>query len=412
MELCNINMEKLTGKTLFFTDIHFGLKNNSTLKLNICVKVIKEIIKKIKTDKIENCIFAGDLFHNRINLSVDTINIVIKCISALSKVCNLYLIVGNHDTYNKNTLDVNSINIFKDTPNVNIIDKDKFLNINGKITLLCPWLSDLSIYKNESVDMLVGHFEVSTKYLIASYIEENSNKNVSNENLLSSMMENDSHLKYEITDLDKINISKYKSKKSAGDLVGSFIDVVKKDGIIFSGHIHRHKEFRAKGRRFIFIGSPYEQHFGDMGNECGYYILDEDSNYKFYEIENIPKHVELKMSNLINNLDNFNYKEITGNIIQRIYDVEVDRIVDSKITQKLLDAKPFEELVPRFDVVIEENNLTKQQLESINAIKKTKLEYIRNYIDNIDKEVLEQQQLNKDILFNYLESYYKSVLDI
>ena len=39
--------------------------------------------------------------------------------------------------------------------------------------------------------------------------------------------------------------------------LGSFIDVVKPDGVIFSGHIHTRKEMLAKGRKLIFIGSPY-----------------------------------------------------------------------------------------------------------------------------------------------------------
>lgn len=48
------------------------------------------------------------------------------------------------------------------------------------------------------------------------------------------------------------------SKKKSSDLVGDFIEVVKRSGTIFSGHIHQHREFVAKRRKFIFIGSPYE----------------------------------------------------------------------------------------------------------------------------------------------------------
>jgi hypothetical protein len=48
-----------------------------------------------------------------------------------------------------------------------------------------------------------------------------------------------------------------KLKNKSSDLIRNFVDLVKKNGIIYAGHIHQHKEFVVKGREFIFIGTPY-----------------------------------------------------------------------------------------------------------------------------------------------------------
>lgn len=409
-------MDKIIGKTLLFTDIHFGLKNNSIQKLNICISVIKDIIKNIKKNNIQNCIFAGDLFHNRVNLSVDTINIVIKCIKALSKVCNVYLIIGNHDIFNKSNITINSINIFLDTPNVFIIDKPTEVDFNGKRMLLCSWLSELDGLQKETYDVLIGHFDISVKYLLASYISDNKIKAETSERILNSFITNDNFLKtdcdlkdsQQLTANDVEKIKKMKNK--ANDLIGSFVELTKKGGLIFSGHIHTHKEFISKFRHFIFIGSPYEQTIADIGNDKGIYILNEDLTYTFLKIENVPKHIILRMSNIVDNIETYDFSIVTGNIIKKIYDVNVDRVIDSKITHKIIDYKPYEELIPEFEVDInnEEHDII---TESVECIQKSKLEYIRNYISNIDKKILEEQSLDTTKLFSILQEYYEKLIN-
>ena len=44
-------------------------------------------------------------------------------------------------------------------------------------------------------------------------------------------------------------------------------------------------------------------------------------------------------------------------------------------------------------------------------IKKSKLEYIKNYIDNIDKAVLSEQEIDAARLYKMLEEYYEKVTE-
>lgn len=384
-------MENITGKVLITTDWHIGLKQNSKSRLDIVVAAIKNMLDFVVKNKITTIIFCGDLFHERVAVNVNSLNVAINCVQSLAKYAKIYMIIGNHDSHLKNSIDINSLNIFKDTPNVILIDKPTQVSINGNISLLVPWLGDISTQNECTYDMVFGHFDVSAKYLIKSYIEENKNKT-------SATI----HLK----ELDDT----VKSNSSIGDLVGNFVDIVKNNGVIFSGHIHQHKEFLSKGRKFILIGDPYQQNLGEKNYSCGFYMLDEKNNYSFHEIQDLPKHIELLMSTIVKNIDDFDFSIVKNNIIHKIYDIDVDAKTDSIISQKINDLLPYEELLPDYEVKIFDSiDETTIQNETIDLIKKSKLEYIRKYIDNIDKKVLSEQNLDSDKLYSILEQYYNQV---
>ena len=71
---------------------------------------------------------------------------------------------------------------------------------------------------------------------------------------------------------------------------------------------------------------------------------------------------------------------------------------------------PYEELLPDYEVELSFSYDMKIQNESIELIKKSKLEYVRNYINNIDKKVLDEQGIDKDKLFSVIEQHYNKVV--
>jgi len=217
--------------------------------------------------------------------------------------------------------------------------------------------------------MMFGHFDVSREYLIKSYVEEHS------KNVVSDAIKDKLDAEIELTP----------SKKStAGDLVGDFIDKVKKNGAIFSGHIHGRKEFISKGRNFILIGDPYQQNMGERDYSCGFYVLDSENKYSFCPIDSVPKHIDLKMSTIVKDIDAFDFSIVKGNIIHKTYDVEVSVTDDAKISQKITDWQPYEELLPDYDVQMPLTSALSSQNQSIELIRKSKMDYVKNYIQNID----------------------------
>ena len=396
-------MEILDGKTIVFSDQHFGVKGNSPLRQKIGVQAIKEILAYAKKSKTKNIIFCGDWFHSRATLDVSTLDIAYKCVQALAKQCKLWMILGNHDLYLKNSTEVSSVNIFKNDSNVVVVDKPLEVMLNSKRALLVPWLANLDGFKRDSYDFMLGHFEISSKFLVQSYIEEHSGKLEASE-AVSSILDEDDFLG------DPGAASAQPSKSS--ELLGSFIELVRpKTGVILAGHIHQHKEMLAKnGRKFIFIGTPYEQNLGELGNACGFYEISEEGKLKFNKLDKLPKHIQLKTSEIKKiGLDKFDFGEVSGNIVQKIYDEELTQAEEAKLLQKINDFKPYEELLPEYKVAVQYALKSKDDQTSVELLQKSKLEYIRNYIDNMDDKVLEASNVARDELFGILEAYYKRV---
>ena len=404
-------MLKLTGNSLIFTDIHFGIRNNSKKRLQICVQIIKEIINACKKYDVKQIFFAGDYFHSRNSLDVYTINVALKCCRSLAKAAKLYIIIGNHDVFSKNTVNISSANIFKDIPNVNIIDMSEVIELNGQRVLLAPWLTDLSKYSPESVDLAIGHFDPPTNYLIKSYIEEHSSNKLKTNEEIKALLEKDSFLTYSNDILiDNSKLEKINSKNSE-NYIGNIVDPCKKGGIIYSGHIHGHRESNVKGRTLIFIGSPYQTTMGERDKQCGFYVLDSNNARTFIPITDVPKHIEIKISDIIEKgINDFDFSIVRKNIIKKVYDIQIDNVTEAKINQRISDNQPFEELLSDWAIKVTRND-TQISNSSIEAIKRSKLDYIKTYIDNINDKDLEEKHISKDRVYSILKSYYEQIIE-
>ena len=296
------------------------------------------------------------------------------------------------------------MNIFRGNDQIKVIDQPTEVMLNSKKALLVPWLANLDGFKKDSYDFMLGHFEISSKFLIQNYIEEHSGKLEASKAVSSELDEDDF--------LGDPGVANDQSSK-ATELLGSFIELVKpKTGIILAGHIHQHKEMLAKnGRKFIFIGTPYEQNLGELGNACGFYEISEEGKLKFIKLDKLPRHIQLKTSEVKKiGFDKFDFSDVSGNIVQKIYDEELTQSEEAKLAQKINDFKPYEELLPEYKVAIQYALKSKDDQTSVELLQKSKLEYIRNYIDNIDDKVLEASNVDRDELFGILETYYKRVV--
>ena len=163
----------------------------------------------------------------------------------------------------------------------------------------------------------------------------------------------------------------------------------------------------SKGRWFSFVGSPYQQNLGEIGCKCGFYIIDEENNAKFVELDGIPKHIEVRVSQMLK--DDFDFSCIKGNIVHKIYDVDIEAADDAKLSQKINDQQPYEELMPDYEVTLKDTSTTEITDESIALIKKSKMEYVKRYVGNIDKKILEAEGLEADKLIAVLENHYDMV---
>lgn len=72
--------------------------------------------------------------------------------------------------------------------------------------------------------------------------------------------------------------------------------------------------------------------------------------------------------------------------------------------------KPFEELLPDYEIAVKEESGEQVINESVELLKKSKLEYISNYVDNISQKALDESRLDRKKLYETLEKYYNAVV--
>ncbi len=157
-------------KVAILADTHAGVRNNSPVFMNHQIRFFEEVFfPYVKEHNIKHMIHLGDIFDRR----KDTNNFVIyewdrRVFAKWDEVFEqTHIIIGNHDTYFKNT---NSVN----TPEKFLGRYDSFrfyaqpqeLNLYGVQTLMLPWICEENkIQANEALeesqaDLVLGHLEI------------------------------------------------------------------------------------------------------------------------------------------------------------------------------------------------------------------------------------------------------------
>ena len=109
-----------------FSDVHIGLYQDSSAWHNISLNFAEWASKKYLDAGINDIIILGDVFHNRTEISVSTLDVAKKFFDYF-KDFNVYILAGNHDSFYKDNSKVNSISIFDGWNNIKIVDKEPLL---------------------------------------------------------------------------------------------------------------------------------------------------------------------------------------------------------------------------------------------------------------------------------------------
>ena len=264
--------------------------------------------------------------------------------------------------------------------------------------------------------MMFGHFDIPHNYLMENRIDRmDKSKKYSKEEIINyinseKMLKEDGLHGLDIN--KEIVIDSFIHHKPASQLIGDWINVVKEGGTIFAGHVHNRHEFVANRRKFIFIGSPYQQTAAEYDSNDGFYTLSKNNKIEFHKLINIPKFVEIKISDILNEgIDKFDYSTLTNNIINKIIDVELKPIEISEIDRRILSANPFHENSTTFAISkvsytdIDGNVIT----NSVESIRKSPMTYLKNYLSNIDQKKFNDEGIDKDYIIEILSKYIEPV---
>lgn len=245
----------LFKKVACFTDIHFGLKSNSSAHNADCEEFVDWFIEQAQKEGAETCIFLGDWHHNRNSINLTTLDYSIRCLEKLGQAFEQFFwFPGNHDLFYKDKRDVHSSIFGKHIPGVTVIDRVTTL---GDVTLV-PWLIGnewKNISKTKSKYMF-GHFELPLFYM-------------------NAMVQMPDH----------------------GELQAAHF---KHQDYVFSGHFHK----RQNRDKIWYIGNAFPHNFADTwDDERGMMLLEWGGEPYFKNWPNCPKFRNLKLSELIDRKD-------------------------------------------------------------------------------------------------------------
>ena len=369
------NIER-TGKSLVFTDLHVGISNDKPSRQKIAEKVIDEIIGRIETEGIKQVFFLGDLFHQRTAIEVTSLNVANDLVRKLASTCEVFLIQGNHDLYEKYNNVITSLNIFE-LNNVNIISVPTEIKLNGQKVLLVPWLCGTTLNDHirrnnlsDIYDMMMGHFDISYSGDIRCKGQH-------------------------YADAYKAGGRNF-SEVETGNIVSEILHHTHDFSTIYMGHIHDHETVTFENRTWNIVGSPqYQVHdmqrLPDEKKQHGYFILDEKNHETFHQTASVPKFVTLYASDLVNGT--VDESKLKGAIVRRCYDVVLTDEQKGKMDNMVADAGVYEEDSSVFVLGISDDGEKSESSDDDMGIVVDKFDYIKNQIDKIHHEAIDNAKL-------------------
>ena len=347
--MATLKVNPKNNKVLFFSDLHLGVHQNSQTWHKICLDLAEWINKVMKEHKLDTIFFAGDVFHDRHEIGVNTLHTAKKFFNIL-KDYQVHLVPGNHDAFLSSTVEVNSVEILE-RDNINVYTNPTTIQVGEKLVTFCPWktvVKDL-----DKVDMLVGHFEIANFRMNATKICDH------------------------------------------GD---SSTDLLEKADAVVTGHFH-YKEHRTydNNKYVMYLGSPYEMDFGDRDQQKGVTIINFDDLTKFKFVENTitPKHFRLKISELLQKKYQDLPSLIKGNIVSVYVDIKLDTLTLDLLISKLTQYGPLQ-------FRTEFNILDTAQIDT-KEVKKLSIDIETAFHEFVDH--VETRATKKEVLVKCLELY-------
>jgi DNA repair exonuclease SbcCD nuclease subunit len=248
-------MSNLFKKSAAITDIHFGLKSNSTLHNEDCLSFVKWAVDRAREENCDTFFFLGDWHNHRASINILTLNYSLRALDYINdNFENVFFIPGNHDLYYRDKRDVQSVEWARHLPNVRICN-DWFSD--GDV-VIAPWLvaDDHKKIPRLSGRYMFGHFE------LPGY-------------MMNAMVTMPEH----------------------GELRGS--DFAGFDHV-FTGHFHK----RQTQKNITYIGNCFPHNYADAGDdERGMMILEWGQEPVFHSWPDQPLYRVLNLSTVLNRAD-------------------------------------------------------------------------------------------------------------
>ena len=272
-------------KIAILGDTHFGARGDSPVFHNYFKKFYEEcFFPYLEQNNIKHVIQLGDVFDRRKFINFNSLKQSREYFfEKLNREYKSWMLIGNHDTYFKNTNDVNSPTLLlKEYENITLINQPCDETFDGLSICMVPWICQengidcFNALQMTKSQVALGHFEIEG----------------------------------------------FEMHKGTYCDSGINPDVFTKFDMVLSGHFHT----KSTRGNITYVGTPYEMTWSDWGDQKGFGILDTDTR----EMKFIPN--PFKMFHKIWYDDN---NKNMDEVLALDFDQYKDTIVKVIITNKL-----------------------------------------------------------------------------
>ena len=222
-------------KVAIITDTHYGARKGSKYLHDYFELFYENVFfPALEEHGVEAVIHMGDAFDSRKSIDYQSLEWAKRVVFNPLKKYDVHMIIGNHDTYYKNTNEVNSPELLLQTySNIKTYSKPTEVNVGGLDILFLPWINQgneelsLNTIKKTNCRCAMGHLELQGFRVNRQIIMEHG--------LESTLFE-----KFEC---------------------------------VFSGHYHT----RSSDGRISYLGNPYEMYWTDVNDTRGFHIFDTET---------------------------------------------------------------------------------------------------------------------------------------
>jgi DNA repair exonuclease SbcCD nuclease subunit len=353
-------------KAIIATDPHYGSHNCDKYFFEKALDITIKLKNRIIDERPDALIIAGDFWDNKEIINKMIAFRILSLYAEMAKLTKIYIIVGNHDCFYKQTNEINTLSVLlKDADNIEIVDM-KPIKIDN--VCLIPWINE------------------TNKKEIYEFISENNNK----ENVL-------------IGHFEKAGFSYNMHRVSEHDSFPTKIATKYKQ--IISGHYH----LKQRNKRWFFIGSLMELKKDEAFSEHGYLIYDTISGEEEFVLNenNVYENINLTEEEALDENILLEKLKIVKNKMVEVYLNSSNEKLYEKVSNVIRNFEP-KKYILKYNQILE---VAKCQTEQ-NADELKKILKSSSMIDNYFNEILKNKsEKEKKLITGMFHKYREKALN-
>ena len=362
-----LTTESQTGtKVAIITDQHFGARNDSVHFLDYYERFYSDTFFPVLEEHgISTVLILGDTFDRRKYVNFYSLKRTKEMFfdELAKRNIQVHMLAGNHDTYFKNTNDVNSVDLLlREYENVNVIDTPQTIHLDYKNTsadvCMIPWICPenyqqcLDEIQNTSANICMGHFEIAG----------------------------------------------FAMHRGMPSQEGLSRELFRRFDFTFSGHYHH----RSSSDGIYYLGNPYELTWQDYNDDRGFHIFELDTrNLTFIKNPNVMFHriAYDDKEESITEINNRDLSKYTGTYVKVVVLNKTNPYLFDKFMNNLYNINPI-------DITIAEDftDLTEGVEDDMIDQAEDTMTIIGKYVDGIKEEHIDNEKLKTVMRELYVEA--------